>query len=287
MAFTVLSWNVEHFDGLPDARANHVAAFIQQHNPDVIAIYELEDSHGGFLFAHAHFPGFLTFITEGQNNQEILVLANPAQFDHVTVTQQHRFRIGNPYLRPGALATLTQQGVHTSVLFLHSASGTLADAFGDRLEIAGHIFNLNRRLQEIEADTGLAARLIVTGDFNTMGLQFPRRLVSHRVQTFQEEFAGLAHLAGRAHRPNFQGMAFAAKEHDLTFSNPNDRDQSDLDHVLASAGVQLANRGNRPADGQPFEVSVQGWIQQPSGPARNDFINTRSDHCALIFTVQP
>jgi hypothetical protein len=279
MAFTVLSWNVEHFDGLSDTRANNIAGFIQQHNPDLIAIYELEDSHSGFLFAHAHFQGFITFITEGQNNQEILILVNSARFDHITVTQQHKFRIGNPFLRPGALATLTQQGVHTNVLFLHSASGTLGDAFGDRVEIANHIFNLNRRLQEIEQDGGLAARLIVTGDFNTMGLQFPRKLVSHRLQTFQDELTGLAHLASRAHRPNFQGMVFATKEHDLTFS-------SNLDHVLVSAGVQLPNRGNRPSDGNPFQVSVQGWIQQPSGPARNDFINTRSDHCALIFTVQ-
>jgi hypothetical protein len=286
MAFTVFSWNVEHFKGLSDARANDIANFIQQHDPDLIAIYELEDSHSGFLFAQANFQGFFTFITEGQNNQEILILVDPSQFDHITITQQHKFRIGNPFLRPGALVTLTQQGLHTNVLFLHSASGPLADAFGDRMEIASHIFNLNERLQEIEEDSGLAARLIVTGDFNTMGLQFPRKLVSDRVQTFQDELLGLAELANRAHRPNFQGMTFATKEHDLTFSNPNNRDQSDLDHVLVSAGVQLANRGNRLSDGIPFQVSVQGWIQLPTGQARNNFINTRSDHCALIFAVQ-
>lgn len=286
MSFTVVSWNVEHFNGFSDVRANDIARLIQPHNPDLIAIYELEDSHSGFLFAQNHFQGFFTFITEGQNNQEILILANPAHFDHVTVTQQHKFRIGNPFLRPGALATLTQQGIHTNVLFLHSASGTLGDAFGDRIEISTHIFNLNKRLQEFEQNSGLSARLIVTGDFNTMGLQFPRNLLSHRVQPFQEEIDGLAHLANRAHIANFQGMAFAAKEHDLTFSNPNDRDQSDLDHVLYSAGIQLSNRSNRPSDGNPFQVSVQGWIQHPSGQARDNFINTRSDHCALIFTVQ-
>ena len=285
MPFTVLSWNVEHFDGQGDPRSNDIAAFIQGHNPDLIAIYELENSHGGFLFAENRFPGFYTFITEGQNNQEVLILANPASFDHVTVTQQHKFRIGNPYLRPGALVTLTQGAVHTNVLFLHSASGTSADAFGDRFEINGHVFNLNERLQEIEQAGGGPARLIVTGDFNTMGLQFPRGLVSHRIQTFQQEIAGVAHLADRAHISNFQGMSFAAKEHDLTFSNPNDRQQSDLDHVLLSNGVQLTNRGNRPSDGNPFQVSVEGWIQLPSGQARNDFINTRSDHCALVFTV--
>lgn len=286
MAFTVLSWNVEHFDGQFDNRAADIAAFIKNFNPDLIAIYELENSHGGFLFARAQFPGFFTFITEGQNNQEILILANPAAFDHVTLTQQHKLRIGNPYLRPGALATVTQGGVHTNLLFLHSASGTGSDAFGDRVEIAGHLFNLNQRLQELEQAGGIAARLIITGDFNTMGLQFPRKLVSHRIQTGAQEIAGLAHLAARAHIRGFQGMAFARKEADLTFSNANDRDQSDLDHVLVSAGTGLAIRGNRASDGRPFQVSVQGWLQQHSGASRNNFIAGRSDHCALIFTVQ-
>ncbi|MGD8323388.1 MAG: endonuclease/exonuclease/phosphatase family protein [Gammaproteobacteria bacterium] len=286
MAFTVLSWNVEHFHGLGDPRSDTIAAFIRDHDADLIAIYELESSHGGFLFAQDQFPGFFTFITEGQNNQEVLIMANPAVFEHLTVTQQHKFRIGNPYLRPGALATVTQGGVHTNVLFLHSASGTGADAFGDRFEINEHVFNLNRRLQELEDASGIAARLVVTGDFNTMGLQYPRGLAGHRIQTFHQEIAGVAHLADRAHLGGFQGMGFAPKEHDLTFSNLNDRQQSDLDHVLVSAGVALANRGNRPSDGTPFEVSVQGWIQQPSGAARNDFIDSRSDHCALIFTIE-
>ena len=66
--------------------------------------------------------------------------------------------------------------MHTNVLFLHSASGTTSDSFGDRLEIHDHVFNLNKRLQEFEEDGGIVARLIVTGDFNTMGLQFPRKI---------------------------------------------------------------------------------------------------------------
>ena len=41
MAFTVLSWNVEHFDGGTDARATSVANQIQQFNPDLIAIFEI------------------------------------------------------------------------------------------------------------------------------------------------------------------------------------------------------------------------------------------------------
>lgn len=285
MSFTVLSWNVEHFKGASDDHADDIAGFIKQYTPDVIAIYELEDSHGGFIFAQTHFNEFLTFITEGQNNQEILILIKSSRFDHVAVTQQHKFKIGNPYLRPGALVTLTQEGIYTNLLFLHSASGVLGDAFGDRLEIINHVFSLNKRLQEIEENSGQVARLVVTGDFNTMGLHFPRDLVSHRVQHYQDEVAGIAHLASRAHRKNFQGMTFAAKEHDLTFSNPKDQDQGDLDHVLVSAGISLVNRGNRPSDGTPFQVSVQGWIQQPSGQVRDDFINTRSDHCALVFEV--
>jgi exonuclease III len=285
MAFIVVSWNVEHFDGGVDQRAIGVANHIQQFNPDLIAIYELESEHGGWNFARRFFPGFFTFITEGQNLQELMILANPASFDHVTITQRHRFRLRNPFLRPGALATVSQNDVHTNLLFLHSASGTLGDAFGDRVEIAERFFNLNKTLQKLEADGGPPARLVICGDLNTMGLQYPRGIQADRHLTDAQELAGLAELAGRAHRTNFVGMTVAPKEFDVTFSNANNRQASGLDHVMVSHGLQLTNQGNRPLDGQPFEVMVRGWQQLPTQAQRNQFINTMSDHNALVFEV--
>ncbi len=75
-------------------------------------------------------------LTEGQNQQEILILANPANFGHVHVTQRHGFRLR-------------------------------------------------------------------CGDLNTMGLPYPRKIQAHPHLTDAEELAGLAELAGRAHRDNF------------------------------------------------------------------------------------
>ena len=180
MAFTVVSWNVEHFDGGTDPRAVAVADHIRQFNADVITIYELENDHGGWNFARNFFPGHFTFITEGQNSQELLILVNPANIDHVAITQRHRFRLRNPFLRPGALVTVTQNNDHTNLLFLHTASGTTGDAFGDRVEMAERFFALNKVLQELEENGGPPARLIICGDLNTMGLQYPRKIQANR-----------------------------------------------------------------------------------------------------------
>jgi exonuclease III len=286
MPFTVVSWNVEHFNGGTDQRATNVANHIQQFNPDLIAIYELKSEHNGWNFARHFFPGHFTFITEGQNLQEILILVNPANFDHVHITQRHRFRLRNPYLRPGALVTVSQNNAHTNLLFLHTASGTTGDAFGDRVEMAERFFDLNKALQSIEENGGPTARFVICGDLNTMGLQYPRKIQAHRHLTDAEELVGLAELADRARRTNFNGMSIASKEFDITFSNANNNQASGLDHVIVSDGLQLTNQGNRVSDGQPFEVRVQGWQQLGTQAQRNQFINNISDHNALVFEVQ-
>jgi hypothetical protein len=140
MAFSVCSWNVEHFAGGTGQRAQVVRDLVNGFNPrtDITAIYEVENSNGAFEFARQFFPNRLAFITEAQNSQEILILIDADAFDHVAVVQKYKFRIGDPFLRPGALVTVTQQGVATNLLFLHSASGPLADGYCDRFEILDH-----------------------------------------------------------------------------------------------------------------------------------------------------
>ncbi len=73
-------------------------------------------------------------------------------------------------------------------------------------------------------------------------------------------------------------MTVASKEFDITFSNANNRDASGLDHVIVSDGIALTNQGNRAADGQFFDVRVQGWQQLANRAQRNQFINDISDH---------
>ena len=104
MPFTVLSWNVENFEGFNDPRSNNIAGFIRNHNPDVISIYELKDSHGGFLFAQNEFPGFFTPSSlRVKTTKKSWIMVNPATFDHVTVTQQHKFRNRQPLSSPGCV----------------------------------------------------------------------------------------------------------------------------------------------------------------------------------------
>ena len=126
---------------------------------------------------------------------------------------------------------MTQDGIHTNILFLHVASMTLADGFGDRFEILGHAFNLNKKIQQLAERSEEPARLIIVGDLNTMGLQFPRKIKSHRVLTGEQELVGLDDLAAQAYRTGFQGMSCAIKEHDLTYSNQSGSEKGDLDHL--------------------------------------------------------
>lgn len=277
---------MESFRGGTDTRADDVASLIQSFAPapDVVALSEIEDSHGAFLFIENYFPDYIGYITEGQNNKEILVAINHSNFDFVTINQKYKFKIGNPNLRPGVLLTLKQGNIYTNLLVLHSASMTLADGFGDRYEIIKHAFDLNERIQELSIAVGIPPRLIITGDLNTMGLQFPRTLVAHWSITGPDEIEGVAHLASRAHIDGQLGMSFAPKQYNLTFSNKSGSKTGDLDHVVLSAGLNLTDLGNL-ADGSPFQVRVEGW-QQLAGNTRSNFIDNISDHCALYFTVQ-
>jgi hypothetical protein len=118
-------------------------------------------------------------------------------------------------------------------------------------------------------------RLIVLGDLNTMGLQFPTKSADSQLITSVKEVTALAAFADK------QGMGVHLKSHDLTFNNG--KLQSDLDHALTSANLKLSVLGQRP-DQRDFFVRVRGWPQL-SGTARADFIKNISDHCSLCLEV--
>ena len=55
-AFSIASWNVEHFkEGL--TRVNRVVAFVAAQNPDILALCEVE-SNEVFAGVTAKFPGY-------------------------------------------------------------------------------------------------------------------------------------------------------------------------------------------------------------------------------------
>jgi hypothetical protein len=74
-AFSVASWNVQHFKSEP-TRVSRVVAFLQAQNPDVLVPYEVE---GKDLFTEltAQLQGYTFQITEGPQTQEILLGVKP------------------------------------------------------------------------------------------------------------------------------------------------------------------------------------------------------------------
>lgn len=117
-AFSVASWNVEHFRNKGLSKADRIV-FMADQKPDVLAIYEVEGSEVWRELLNA-LPRYSFFITEGGNTQEILVGIGP----EVTgfLTQKVEFQSGNLFMRPGAFLTVRAHGVEYSLLFLHVAS---------------------------------------------------------------------------------------------------------------------------------------------------------------------
>jgi hypothetical protein len=127
-AFSVASWNVEHFKGDP-TRTNRVVGFFQQQAPDIIGIYEVK---GATVFSEvtAQFPGYVFQITEGPETREILVgfRSNPSGF----MTQKLEFKSGTTPMRPGLLATITLDNVRYNLLLLHLENPNKTRCFGLR-----------------------------------------------------------------------------------------------------------------------------------------------------------
>jgi len=120
-----------------------------------------------------------------------------------------------------------------------------------------------------------SGRLLVLGDLNTMGLQFPKKRAADERVSEAEEVEAL----GKFGSPVAVGMI--TKSHDETFNNG--RLVSNLDHVLSSSNVRFKSLGTRP-DGVTFQVRVVGW-NQLTGTARKNYIDNLSDHSALYVEV--
>ena len=105
-AFSVASWNIEHMQSRDPRNAARVA-FLAQHKPDVLALYEVEGKDVWREVMDA-FPRYSFFITEGQNAQEILVGIGP----RVTgfLTQRVEFQSRDAFMRGFAVLVLTDCG---------------------------------------------------------------------------------------------------------------------------------------------------------------------------------
>lgn len=272
MAFSVLSWNIEHFKKDVN-RTQLVADKIKEHNPDVFTILETE-SLDTLEMMRDHFTAYDFHITDGKQAQEIMVGVRRGVFSQVTFTQKREFDSGNPYLRPGALLTVIKSGNMYNLLFLHNDSGPDAAAFGNRFEMIDRVQNMAKAIHKKNPD----ARVIVAGDLNTMGMAFPSQRVGDKRVTMEEEIEGVASLMAKY---DFQ---WAGKQHDATWLSKPGSYTSNLDHVIHSAGVQLNELGTR-SDGKPYYVKVQGWVGLSKGQQQT-YLDKYSDHCLLYWEVK-
>ncbi len=269
-AFSIASWNVEHFKS-DLSRVGRVIDFVKVQNPDVIGLYEVEGSEV-FNAVSAKFPGYTFQITEGPQTQEILVgvRSNLSVF----MTQKIQFKSGTTHMRPGLLATITVAGKPYNVLFLHLASSDEPRGFGLRDDMAIRAIKFRKRL---DAAAGGEANYIFLGDLNTMGLDYPYR---KDIDPSTE----LKRWDSRAEQ--YYGLRRLRKTFNATWSNGSTSSipDSDLDHVYASK--QLKFKMFKRLDGGLAEVDVRGWVNKSNRDGKDKWIREFSDHSLLYLEVQ-
>lgn len=280
-------WNVKEFGKKPKSKAalksrvKGVANHIKSLQPDIFGILEVDNIDILELIEN-HFPTYDFGFTEGTDdsnkaNKEILVAWKRGKFDQVTFSQKRQFNLYNPYLRPGALLSFRIKKDWFNALFLHTDSGTEAKDFGNRYEMFDKVWSLRKNLDKKVGSK--RERLIVMGDLNTMGLQYPTRRKSDLIVSGESEITALEGFAESAK------MARLEKSHDETWKKFGRNWRSDLDHVLASDLMKFEVLGQRDLDGKDFTVSVDGWVGKSKGQSEK-FIEKLSDHCSVTVEVR-
>lgn len=265
-AFSVLSWNVEHFRDDP-ARVAEVVRIIADIGPDVFALYEVE---GKRVFAElvSQMPDYQFHITEGPQVQEILVGVRGGL--SAFFTQKIEFRAGTTSMRPGALLTLRIDGDNYPILFLHLSSGPDPRGWGLRDEMLERALDFKKVLKKA-AEPGRDVNYIFLGDLNTMGLKY---LIKKFNMSPDVELEKIDKLAKRA------DMRRLPKTAAHTWSNGSKSrfQPADLDQVVASANLVF-----RDFSGMP--VHVLGWAELQEITEQDAWISRYSDHCPIYFEV--
>ena len=269
-AFSIASWNVEHFKSDP-TRVDRVIDFLKKQKPDVVGLYEVEGSEV-FGEVTAKFPGYTFQITEGPETQEILVgvKSNLSAF----MTQKIEFKSASSYMRPGLLLTVTISGKQYSVLFLHLASSNEPRGFGLRDDMAVRAIKFRKILDKA---TGGDANYIFLGDLNTMGLEYP---YDKDIESTTE----LKRWDSRAKK--YYDLRRLIKTHDVSWSNGSTSTipDSNLDHVYASEHLKF-KQFNKVGGGKA-DVSVRGWVNTKTIAEKDKWIKDYSDHSLLFLEVQ-
>ena len=265
-AFSVVSWNVEHFKGDP-ARCRRVVDLLKSQDPGVFALYEVE---GKEVFSEitSKMPEYTFHITEGPQTMETLV--GVKRGFTAFFTQKVAFKGGITALRPGALLTLTIDGETYTLLFLHTKSGNDPRGFGIRDDMLYRAAKFQTRL---DSAVGGDANYIFMGDLNTMGMKYPY-VRSEDVEVENE----LLRLDRHAKR---RGMRRLTKDEPHTWWNGpgSSLPPSNLDHVVASEHLHFKQMNGA-------DVTVLGWPKENTDTKKAKWIGDHSDHGLLHFEVQ-
>ena len=266
MDLKILSWNVEHFKGKP-ARLKRIAKFIEDENPDVFGLIEVE---GKTVFREftSRFPNYSFTITEGRQTQEIMI-----GWRHgvsAFMTQRNEFRRSNPNLRPGALLTVSTGATKpVTMLFTHLKSGPTPEGYGLRDAMFIKIKDLKKALDKA---VGSNAKFIVLGDLNTMGMNLT---FSKKDQTGPEEIKRLKDVL------KSRKLFHKTPTHDATWSNgsKSSYDPAELDHVFATDNMTFQDMGGG------AQIRVGGWPEESTIAKQDKWIRDFSDHAPMIFKL--
>ena len=269
--FSLASWNVEHFKGDP-SRVTRIVDFLNDskggNKPDVFALYEVEgiDVYDALV---TKMTGYTFHITEGPQTQEILVgvKSNVTAF----FTQKIEFKAGNNYLRPGALLSLRKNSIDYTILFLHTKSSTDPVGLGLRDDMFTKATSFRRKMEKANGIAQWSSRYMFLGDLNTMGMKYyptPKSIdADTELQKLDKESkkAKMNRLLKTAPNTWFNGSASSYPP-------------SNLDHVIASDNLNFRNFAGS-------QVSVRGWVDQPTDAAKDTWIKEYSDHSLLYLEV--
>ncbi|MFQ6083016.1 MAG: endonuclease/exonuclease/phosphatase family protein [Candidatus Aminicenantia bacterium] len=265
-AFSLASWNVEHFKGEKE-RAARVIEFLKNQAPDIFALYEVEGKEV-FNYLVDQIPSYQFHITEGPQVQEVLVgvKRNFTAF----FTQKVEFKSGIKALRPGALLTLSLEGVNYSILFLHTKSSSLPLGLGLRDDQFRRAFKFKKRLDKIAGGKG-KANFMFLGDLNTMGMSYP----------FDRDIDPKFELKKLDKGAKKVKMRRLTKNRAYTWWNgPGSRYKpGDFDQVVASEQLKIEQ-----FDGA--DIDVRGWPAFESESDQAEWIKKYSDHGLLYLVVK-
>ena len=267
--FSFASWNVEHFSN-KSSRVSKVVDTLRQCDPDVFALFEVRGK-AVFNSMTERMSDYQFSILENrtQANMEILVGVKRKFQSFVTFREEFKSKV--PSLRPGALVTLTINGEHYPILFLHLKSHAQPRDWGLRDDMFRHVAKLKRVLDKVAASDGKKSNLVVVGDLNTMGLVAPYNNISDLTQDQEIEF-----VDKRMKRVGFNRMK---KTYEASWwGGTKTYEPSKLDHVYAPTHLKFK-------DINGSNIDVIGWPQKSTKREKISWINNYSDHALLHGTL--